>query len=156
MSRFSAGLVSLSMAGLVSQFSASLIALSMACLVSRFSSRLVPLCIAGLVSNLSTSIIPLSVACLLSHFSTGLIPLNMAGFVPAGPVPLSMAGLISPFSAGFMRRIDVRNCSGETCARGLFHKFSIPGGQVSNELFDIHGCALQVSPRTMKLQIQIN
>jgi hypothetical protein len=64
-SRFSAGLISLSMAGLVSHFSAGLIPLSMACLVSRFSAGLVPLCI----------------ACLVSHFSTGFVPFSMAGLL---------------------------------------------------------------------------
>ena len=61
---------------------------------------------------------------LMSQFSTGLIPFSMVPRYSAGPLPFSMAGLISHFSAGFMRRIDVRNRSGETCPRGLFYKFS--------------------------------
>jgi hypothetical protein len=52
-------------------------------------------------------------------------------------VPLSAAGIMSRFSA-----------------RLIPGKLSIPGGQVGDELFEIHGYVFQFGLRTMKLQNQ--
>jgi hypothetical protein len=121
-SRFSARLVPFRTAGIMSRFSARLVALRTAGIVSRFSARLVPFRTAGIMSRLSARLVTLRTARIMSRLLARLVPLR---------------------AARIMSRFSARLVPG---------KLSTPGGQVGDELFQIHGSA-SCLVRT-KLQIQ--
>jgi hypothetical protein len=79
------------------------------------------------VPRFPARLVPLGTADIVSGFSARRIPLGMAGIMPrllARRIPLGTAGIVSSLLA---RRVP--------------GKLSIPGGQVGDELVEIHDSA---------------